>query len=183
MSTFNDPSTYGAFAPTTNVWDVNEILTLENIDPKLKELLVRLYQNLNLMSILLNIKDSGFYDLQEFVNGQLWFPNQTTPVTTFDTATALYRQNFRTVVNFGALPNAGTKPVPHNIFVTAMTIWTRIYGAATDSAALFGIPLPYVSTTAGDSIELDITSTSVSITTAANYSAYTAVIVIEYLQS
>ena len=185
-NTFNNPSSFGSFVPTTNVWDVGEILAIPNLDPKLQEVLVRLYQNLNLMSIVLNTKDSGFYDLSEFVDGQLWFPNQATPATTFDTSDSIYRQNFRTVVFFPALPTgAATVMQPHNITVTAMTSWTKIVGAATNATTLEGIPLPYVSVTAGMSIEVDVDNTYVYITTAAgsNYSAYTGIIVVEYLQT
>jgi hypothetical protein len=183
-NTFNNPSSFGSFVPTTNVWDVGEILAIPNLDPKLQEVLVRLYQNLNLMSLVLNIKDSGFYDLSEFVNGQLWFPNQATPATTFDTADSLYRQAFRTVVFFpNLLPTPGTSTQPHNITVTASTTWTRIYGAATNPSTLVGIPLPYVSLTPNESIQLDVDNTNISITTAASYAGYFAIVVVEYLQS
>lgn len=183
-NTFNNPSSFGSFVPTTNVWDVGEILAIPNLDPKLQEVLVRLYQNLNLMSLVLNIKDSGFYDLSEFVNGQLWFPNQTTPATTFDTADSLYRQAFRTVINTGQLPNTGVTTTPHNITVSASTTFTRIYGAASDTSGFNYIPLPYASPTLVNNIQLDVDATNVIITTGSNRSNFNiSYCVIEYLQN
>ena len=182
-NSFNNPSSFGAFGPSTNVWDVGEIYAAKDLNEDLKEILVRLYQNLNLMSVLLNIKDTGLYDLSEFVNGQVWFPNPAIPATSFDTTDAIYRQNYRKVINFGPLPN-GVKPVAHEITVTDMTSFTRIYGAASDQTALTYLPLPYVNLVAANQIQVDVDATFVTITTGIDYSAYTvAYIVVEYLQT
>ncbi len=135
------------------------------------------------MSLVLNSKDSGFYDLSEFVTGQLWFPNQTTPATTFDTADALYRQSQRIVVFFPNLPNATSISQPHNISVTSSTFWVKISGAATNSTTLVGISLPYISLTLANSVQVDVNATLVTITTAADYSAYNGEVVLEYLQN
>ena len=183
-STFNNPQSFGAFGPTTNVWDVGEIYEIHGLDPKLQEVLVRLYQNLNLMALLLNIKDSGFYNTDEFVNGQIFFPNQATPVSTFDTADSIFRQVYRQVINFGPLPNAGTKSVPHNITITNQTSFTRIYGAASDQTGLNYIPLPYASPTLANNIELNANATNVNVITGSNRSNFTvSYIILEYLQS
>jgi len=175
----------GSFLPTTSVWDVSEIYATDVTSPAFKELLVRLYQNLNNMAVSVNTRDAGFYSNQEFVNGQLFFPD---PTLTSNTATvARQRQVFRMVVNFGALPNAATKSVNHGITVTPSTSFTRIYGAATNptSGAYAYVPLPYASTTAvANNIELKVTGTQVTIVTAANYSAYTtSYVVLEYIKS
>lgn len=176
--TFNNPQSYGLYVGTTNVWDVNDIFAITNIDPKLQELLVRLYQNLNTMSVVLNLKDSAYYNTDEFVNGQTWFPNQATPVSTFDTSSAIFRQNYRQVVNFGPLPNAGTISQPHNITITAQTSFTRIYGAGSNQTGLLYTPLP------NSDIKVLVNATQVVISTAVDYSAYTIVyIVLEYLQT
>lgn len=182
-STFNNPSSFGAFAPTTNVWDVGEIYAAD-IDPNIKEIMVRLYQNLNLMSILLNLKDTGFYDLSEFVNGQLFFPNQTATVTTFDTSDSLYRQVYRTVIDFGALPNTGTKSVAHGITITPQTSFTRIYATASDQTNLAYIPIPYASPVLVNNVELKVDATNVTIITGSNRSSFNVTyVVLEYLQS
>jgi hypothetical protein len=92
------------------------------------------------------------------------------------------RHVFRKVIDFGSLPNTGTKNVAHGLTWNANTRFTRIYGTATDPSTR-SIPLPYVDTTAGSSIELSVDTTNVQIITAANYSGYTTTyIVLEYVQ-
>ncbi|MHC4710665.1 MAG: hypothetical protein ACYTA3_09620 [Planctomycetota bacterium] len=121
----------------------------------------------------LNDKDIGQYNTVELLNGQLFFtdgnPNK-------------FRHVFRKVIDFGSLPNTGTKNVAHGLTWNANTRFTRIYGTATDPSTR-SIPLPYVDTTAGSSIELSVDTTNVQIITAANYSGYTTTyIVLEYVQ-
>lgn len=184
----NNAGSFGSFGPTTNVWDVTELQDIDVKSPEFKELLVRLYQNINLMALVLQVADKGIYDTQEFVNGQLWYPNPAYNSTT--ASSAQYRQVFRTVINMNAtepnLPNNGTISLPHGIPWNADMSWTRVYGVATNptaaSNAKDGIPLPYVSVTAGQSIELYTTDTNVVITTQADYTAYTiCYVVLEYL--
>lgn len=177
------PGNVGSFTPTTNVWDTSELEKIDVTKPEFKELLVRLYQNLNLMANVLSTKDSGYYYTNtEFVNGQIFFPN---PLLSSRTSSApIPRQDFRVVVIFGALPNATTKSVPHGINVTAMTTFTRIYGAATNPATLNYIPIPYASAT-GDNVELWIDATNVNIkTNSATWIGYTITyIIVEYLKN
>ena len=66
---------YGAFVPNTFIWDVQQLQQVDLNSPEFKELLVRLYQNLGLMCDVLNIKDTGMYQVTELVNGQLFFSN------------------------------------------------------------------------------------------------------------
>lgn len=180
--TFNNPMIFGAFAPTTNVWDVNQIYSIDVQSPEFKELLVRLYQNLNLMSLLLNIKDSGYYNTQEFVNGQLLFPNPA--LSSASTTTPAFRQIFRQVINFGAL-GVATKSVAHNITVTSATTFTRIYATASNTTATLYLPIPYADTTAvANNIQLDVSATMVTITNGIDRSAFNQVyVVLEYVQS
>jgi hypothetical protein len=178
--TMANPQQVGSFVPTTNVWDPSELYSVEVTSPRFKELLVRLYQNINLMAIVLNTKDSGYYDQSEFVNGQVWFPNPTLNSTSQLTPT--FRQVYRKVINFGLLPNASTDSVPHGITVTNATKFTRIYGVANDTTGNSYIPLPFVDA-AGNSIQLDVDATNVNITTTSNRTSYTLTyIVLEYIQ-
>jgi len=172
---------FGSFVPTTNVWDVTQIYEVDITSPEFKELLVRLYQNLNLMAIVLNNRDSGYYVQTEFLNGQLFFPN---PALSPNTPTqATLRGVTRIVVNFGSLPNTGTKSVPHNATITNSTSITRIYGAASDQAGKNYIPLPYASPTAADNIELKADGTNVTVITGSDRTNFTVTyIVLEYLQ-
>src|ERR1700674_5791632 len=92
---------FGAFVPTTNIWDVGQLQDVDINSPEFKELLIRLYQNLNLMALVINVKDTGYYVTNELVNGQLFFPNPNLNSTT--TSTPAFRQAFRILVNFGPL--------------------------------------------------------------------------------
>lgn len=174
-------SSYGAYVPTTNIWDVQQLYQLDVNSPAFKELLVRLYQNVNNIALVLNLKDSAIYDLQEFVNGQTFFPNPA--LTSASATTPTYRPVYRKVINFGALP-AATKSVNHNITCTATTTFTRIYGAASNTTGLAYLPLPYANPTAANNISIDVSSTQVTVTTGIDRTAYNVCyIVLEYMQT
>jgi hypothetical protein len=177
-----NPTQYGSFVPTTNIWDVGQFMEVDVKSKEFKELLIRLYQNVNNIALTLNIKDTGMYDTTQFVNGQLYFPNPVTPVT--QTVSANYRQVYRTVVNMPigtTLPNAGLLVLPHNITCDVRTTFTRIYGVATDPVALTYIPLPFVDA-AGPNIELNVDANNVNIITTSDRTMYTTcVVVLEYL--
>lgn len=177
----NNQNTPGAFLPTTAAWDVAQVYQTDVNAPEFKELLVRLYQNMNNMALVLNMKETGFYTIDnEFICGQNWFPNPSLNSST--TTTATYRQAIRKVINFGTLPNNTTKSVPHNIVITPTVTFTRIYGAGSNPSTQF-IPLPYVTSGNTDGIQLDITATDVVMTTTGNYSSYTtSYVIVEYLK-
>lgn len=179
---YNSQANPGLFVPTTNVWDVTQIYSIDVTKPEFKELLVRLYQNINNISLALNLKDSGYYSLQEFVNSQRFFPDPNLNSTT--AAVPVFRQVFRTVVNFGALPNAGTKSVAHNIAVNSGYSFTRIYGCASNTAATSFLPLPYATPAAlNQNILLNADNTMVNITTGIDYSSYTTCyVILEYIK-
>lgn len=171
----------GSFVPTTNVWDVEQLQDIDLSSPEFNELLVRLYQNINLISLVLNTKDSGYYNTREFVCGQLLFPNPTANDT--DSNANDFRQVIRLVVDFGALPNAASKSVAHGLTVSATTQFTRIYATATDPVGFNYIPIPYASTTLINNIELRVDATNVTITTGIDRTAFTEVLVVlEYVQ-
>lgn len=183
-SPFSYPQNTGTFIPQTNVWDVSDIYAA-NLDPKLTELLVRMYQNLGLMATNVNYKDAGYYALQPLINGQLFFPNPDNNSST--AGFPAYRQVSRLVINFGTLPTGApgheTKSVPHGLTINPGFSFTRIYGCATDPNTTF-IPLPYASATAADNVELYVDTTNVNVVTGADYSMYTTTyIIIEWIQS
>ncbi len=169
---------HGLFVPTTNVWDVYQA----NIDnPELVELLVRLYQNINNLAIVLNLKDSGLYYPTEFVNGQIFFPNPDNSSATETNPSQ--RQVYRQLIIFGALPNAAAKSVAHNIVVSSQTTFTRIYATASDTTDELYIPLPYVDA-GGNNIALDVDDTNVTITTSSDRTNFNVCyVILEYLQS
>lgn len=166
----------GSFVATTNVWDVAQLYQMDVNSPEFKELLVRLYQNVNNISILLNLKDTGYYNQQEFVNGQLYFPNPAKNTQNF-------RQVYRMTINFGALPNTTTKSVPHNIPITVGVTFTRIYATASDTTTPAYIPIPFVDT-GGNDIQIDVDGTDVNITTTSDRTNFTiCYVVLEYIKN
>jgi hypothetical protein len=118
---------------------------------------------------LLNLKEIAIYDTAEFLNGQQWF-DPTTPLKS--------RTAFRKVIDFGSLPNATTKSVAHGI--TNVTLFTRIYGAATNGSVY--IPIPFASVLA-EPIEIYVDATDVSIAANIDRSGFTAYVVLEYLKT
>lgn len=170
----------GAFVPTNNVWDVSDIYETEVTSPAFKELLVRLYQNLNLMSLVVNMKDTGLYVDSELVTSNQYFTNPALSSATQQNPTL--RPVFRMVVNFGALPNTATKSVAHNINPTLSFTFTRIYGCSTNPLTSY-IPLPYASPVLVNNIELNADATNVNITTGSDRTAYTTTyVVLEYIK-
>lgn len=175
-----DQLNFGSFVPTTYIWDVAQLQQIDVTSPAFKELLVRLYQNINNIAISLNTRDAGYYVLQEFLNGQVYFPDPTLVPTT---TTPVVRQVFRFVVNFGALPNAGTKSVAHGLAVTTDWTFTRIYATASDTTNRVYIPIPYASPTLANNVELYVDSTNVTIVTGSNRSSFdTTYVVLEYIK-
>ena len=170
----------GAFIPTTSVWDVSEIYSTEVSSPEFKELLVRLYQNLNTMAMGVNNRDAGFYDTSEFVCGQMFFPDPS--LTSASEVTPTFRNVFRKVVNFGALPDTASKNVAHGITTTVNTSFTRMYGVATlpdaTPATFSSLAIPNAE------ITLELDGTNVTIATTTDLTAYTTTyVVLEYIKS
>jgi hypothetical protein len=173
---------FGSFVQTTQVWDVAQLQDIEVTSPQFKELLIRLYQQIGNIAVVLNTKDSGLYQLSEFVNGQIWFSNPALNSSTQQSAQT--RQDLRKAFIFGPLPNTGVLVIPHGIKCTPMTTFTRIYGTASDTTGLNYISLPYPSVTAGSNIELSVNGTNITITTGSNRSNFNiCYVVLEYLQS
>src|ERR1700742_4253207 len=146
----NEAQNYGSYVPTTNIWDPQQLYDVKDISPELREILVRLYQNINLIALTLNTKDTGIYTTDEFVCGQLYFPDPS--LSSASSTTAIARNVYRKVINFGSLPNSGLKSVLHDIPVTSGFTFTRIYGATSDTTGLTYLPLPYVDSAGTDNI-------------------------------
>ena len=175
----------GSFIPLTNIWDP-ETLAKDTNSPESKELMVRLYQNVSNISQVINDKDTGIYDVSEFVCGQTFFPN---PAAYASGLPNTRRQVYRVAVNVGPLANPGLTTVAHNIPLNEASSVTRLYGAATcpptTSPSFPGsyIPLPYIAPTGGN-IALYVDQTNVYVNTlAATTNMYTiSYVIIEYLK-
>ena len=172
----------GAVVASNFIWDIQQIQQTQ-ADPLLKELLIRMYQNLALVATILNVKTTGQYPLGQTMDGNLWFPNPAN-----NSSTAAYptqRPEARVVVNFGALPNAGAKSVAHGITCNTSTLFTNIYATASDQSGFNYVPIPYASTVdVAHNIQLDVGSANVTITTGTNRSNFTqCLVVLEFLQT
>lgn len=156
----------GSFIPTTYIWDLAQVQEVDINSPEFRELLVRLYQNLNEIALNLNIKDTGYYTADAFTNGQLFLKD---PTIAGNPQEGLYRQVVRKVILVGPLLNTAEKIIPHGIVVTSTTVFTRIYGTANDRVGNNYIPLPYSSPTAlSAAIELRADATNVYVRTGSN---------------
>jgi hypothetical protein len=142
-------------------------------DPKnLVEVLELLYKRI---ADAVNRKEGSLYQRQEVATFQQYYPFSVTD------GTFRFRPIYRRTVDFGMLPNAGTKSVAHGIAFTSQFTTTRIYGSATDPTNLTYIPLPYASPTLANNIELNVDGTNVNVITGVNRENFTRCsIVIEY---
>lgn len=172
----------GSFVPTSFIWDISRLQEIRDLNSdEGRELFVRLYQYIGQICLSLNIKDTGMYNTSQFINGQIFFPNPALNSST--STTPDFRQVYRLVINFGPLPNATTKSVPHGITVTSQTTFTRIYATATDTTGLTSIPISYASLTLVNVVELNVDSTNVNITTGIDRTNYNiCYVILEYLQ-
>jgi hypothetical protein len=164
------PNRSGFLAPNIDLPDVavNPSLFMEVINERERS-----------TASIVNIKENGTFTIEELEAGENWF-------AAAGNAISRTRAAFRVVVNFGALPNAGSKSVPHNIPITSMYSATHVYGAATNPTATgnnpIWIPIPRVDAT--DPVALHVTPTNVVITTITNLSAFTTCyVILEYLKS
>jgi hypothetical protein len=169
---------FGLYVPSTAIFDLDAISDVNLNSPEFRDILVRLYQNVNDINTALNLKDSGYFLTTEFNTSKLLFNTSND----FNNLRPIYR----TVVNFGALPASGTTSVAHGISGIGSTyIFTSIITAATNPTTPSFIPVPYSSATSVVSnLEITVDSTNVNITTGGtDYSAYTTTLVfLEYVK-
>lgn len=163
----------GSFIPTTNIWDVGHFYEVEVGSTEFKELLVRLYQNVNNIAIVLNAKCSGYFINEEFVNGKLYFnPTTNDPMQ--------LRPGFQKTINTGSL-GAGITAVNHGITVTNTLKWMFISGAATNTGTLVGYPITFAGA-AGNNIEVRTTATQVVINNNSGVTFTDSQVTLEYVK-
>lgn len=178
MSNQNIPS---SFLPSTFIWDIEKVRS-SNLDPELKDLFIRLYQNLNQVCLVVNNKETSIYSTQETFAGNKYFPNYS--LNTSSSKTPTLRESFRKTFLCGPLPNASSISIPHQIKMNSSTSLVRLDIHATNDSGSSMIKIPYASTVSvNDNIEAEVTDTHIVITTAADKTAYTkCYIVIEVLK-
>ena len=164
----------GLFLGTTNIWEISRIQDVDFNSEEGRLLLVRLYQNIADILNALSAKDTGYYVLQQFVNGQQFFsidpanPNNLRP-------------DYRLTLNLGPI-SAGVNTFAHNISnITSAWTFTRIYGTATDSVGLNFYPIGTGGATAGI-ITINVNATNVVITNNTGVSFTRCIVVLEFLK-
>jgi hypothetical protein len=167
----------GATVSSNFIWDIQQIQQTQ-ADPLLKELLIRMYQNIALMATVLNVKTTGQYVLNETPDGNLWFPNPANnSSTTSYPAQRAELQKVYLVTNVGA----GATTVAHGIKITALTTITRLYGAASDQV---GFNYYEFNSGAGAAnISVIANNVNIVITNNTGITFTTVYIVLKYLQS
>ena len=131
--------------------------TLKSWSPQLRALAAR----------ILKLEQNSYVDknnfLEEIETNKRWFEKKV----------------FRKVVNIGALPNATTKDVAHN--VVGLNQVVSIRGMAQSGGTW--IPLPLASGLANQSIHIFATTTLIRVNTQVNWSAYSGWAVLEYTKA
>lgn len=166
----NQQQNTGSFVQTTQVWDIGQLYEVDVSSPEFKDLLVRLYQQINNISLVLNTKKSAYYLQEIFNNSSQWFnPNSTKP--------EMLRPGFHKVVLFGTV-NAGVNTQAHGINVTAggTITFTSISGAANDYTTPQSYALP------NNGITLYVDATNVVINNGSGVTFDNAYVVLEYME-
>jgi len=135
-----------------------------------------LVEHLKKISNAVNIREVGFFLDEELLSGKSFIPGVTLPGNP-----SIARSVFRKVIEFGTLPNAGTKFVPHGIVFNNNFTLIQLFGSATDPIGLTALPLP-LAAAAPFQIELYMNSTDIIVVTGSARSNYTRVfVVVEYI--
>lgn len=136
------------------------------------QLLIRLKEILTDISLRLNQRQIGIYQISETLSGQQW--PSVNPTTSL--------QPFRKIFIGITITGSGTTSIAHNIDTTTIGfVWTRIEGTAQSAGATLGIPLPQ---SAPDDVEITVDPTNINIIAATGtYNGYTATVTLEYIKN
>ena len=164
----------GQFVPTTSIFDVGRLYEVSVTSPEFKELLVRLYQQVNNLAISSNNKKSGYYLQEEFVTSAIYFnPASPDPLQ--------LRPEFRKTFNIGPLA-AGVTTTAHNLAITNTWQFTHIYGAASDNIGFNYYPIPFASAGGAANIEIRVDATNIVITNNSGIAFTSCIVTLEYLK-
>lgn len=138
-------------------------------------------EQLKKLANAINVREIGFFLDQELLSGKAFIPGVN--IATDGGSSQQFRTVLRKVVDFGPLPNATVKSVPHGITVDANFTLIEMFAAATDPTNLISFPLPFDSGGTSTGAALFMDATNVYIRTESNRSTFTrCYVVIEYLQ-
>lgn len=136
-----------------------------------------LVEQLKRISNAVNVREIGWFLDEELLSGKQLFSTATSSTN------QQFRSALRKVIDFGALPNAAVKSVPHGILFDVNFTLISLWAAATDPVNFIAIQIPFASPTLNENIKLTMDAININITTGINYSAYTRCLVTaEYVQ-
>jgi len=165
----------GSYVPTTNIWEIQHVYETDVNSQEFKELFVRLYQNVNLISTVLNTKESAFYLQEEFVTGQSWFNVNS---SSYDDLRACFRK----VYNVGAL-GAGLTTYAHGLDINDSLSFVHCFGVANNTTTHVYYPLNYASSSGANNISLYVDDTYININNASGLTFDTTIVVLEFLKN
>jgi hypothetical protein len=138
-------------------------------------------EQLKKLANAVNAREIGFFLDQELLSGKAFIPGVN--IASDGGSSQQFRTVLRKVIDFGALPNATTKSVAHEITFDANFTLIQMWASATDPTNLVAIPIPFDSAGAGEGIEITMDSTNINITTESDRTTFTrCFVVIEYIQ-
>lgn len=138
-------------------------------------------EQLKKLATAINIREIGWFLDQELLSGKAFIPGTNNILDGGSSQT--FRTILRKVIDFGTLPNATTKSVPHGITFDANFTLIQMWASATDPVNLIALPIPYDSAGTAGGIALYMDATNVNIVTQSNRSTYTRCFVVtEYIQ-
>ncbi len=167
-------SNTGLFIESTAVFDVGRLYEVDVNSEEFKELLVRLYQNVNNIALALNLKESALYLLEEFNTSAQYFDGATN-------SQLLLRPQFRSTFNIGAV--AGVSTTAHGLTIGTTWVFTDIYGALTDNIGNNYFPLPWSSADGLHNIELKVNAANIVITNNSGIAFTSCIVTLEYLKN
>lgn len=151
----------GSFVQITNVWDVADLSD--------RELLVRLYQNMSNMAVVLNNKQSGYFLEQVFATSRQYFNPSTTNQLQL-------RPGFNKMIDVGAVAAGATVTTAHGLtplIAPSPSTWKFVYigGVANDTVGGHYYPIPFASSSGTNNIQVtvDVTNVVVVNKTAINF--------------
>lgn len=165
----------GSLIPTTNIWDVSQVYDLKGESDQMKELLVRLYQNLNLMANVVNSKETGFYFNQEVMTSAVY----SSPSSNQQSA---LRSEFAKTILGGTLAPGPAAPVPHGLTINTQFKLVDIYGAASDSVNKLYYPFCFAQVDGTANLNAYISGANVLIDNGTGVTFDSYILVIKFLK-
>jgi hypothetical protein len=170
MAVAGQQANTGLYIPTTAIFDIISRLQQSNANSEeFKELIVRLSQQVNSINIALNLKESGLYPLEEFLNSKLWFNASSDNPDN-------QRQSFHYTFNTGAL-GAGANTIAHGLTIAATWQMMSIRGAASDTSGINYAPIP---NSGAAYISVSVDATNITIDNNSGIAFTDSVVVLEY---